>query len=124
MMTSHATSSDAKGEMASALPITDAEFAASVLGSRLPVLVDFWAAWCGPCRLLAPLLDDLAGEYAGRLRVAKIDTEENEEQALRYRVHGLPTLLLFRDGVEVDRLVGALPKPLLKLWIERALGRP
>lgn len=102
--------------------VTDEQFSSTVIQSDLPVLVDFWAPWCGPCHLVAPVLEELAGEYSGRLRVAKVNTEEDQQQAVRYGVRGVPTMVLFRDGAEADRIVGALPKPLLKLWIERALA--
>jgi len=102
--------------------VSDAQFSSTVIESDLPVLVDFWAPWCGPCHLVAPVLEELAGEYSGRMRVAKVNTEEDQQQAARYDVRGVPTMILFRDGAEADRIVGALPKPLLKLWIERALA--
>lgn len=101
--------------------VTDEQFPSTVLESELPVLVDFWAPWCGPCQLVGPVLEELAGEYAGRLRIAKVNTEEDQGQSRKYNVEGIPTMILFKDGVEADRIVGALPKPLLKLWIERAV---
>jgi thioredoxin 2 len=89
---------------------TDANFAAEVEQSKLPVLVDMWAAWCGPCRMIAPTIEQLAGELAGRVRVAKLNVDENPHTAERFNVRSIPTLLVLKDGREVDRLVGALPK--------------
>lgn len=103
--------------------VSDEHFVSTVIESSLPVLVDFWAPWCGPCQLVGPVLEELAGEYTGRLRIAKVNTEEDQEQALKYNVQGIPTMILFKDGVEADRIVGALPKPLLKLWIEQTMAK-
>jgi thioredoxin 1 len=102
-------------------PVTDAQFQSEVLGSDLPVLVEFWAPWCGPCRMIGPLLEELAEEYRGRLLIAKVNTEENQIQAGEYGVQGIPTMILFRNGVEKDRVVGALPKVVLQLWIEESI---
>ena len=103
-------------------PVTDAEFHKEVIESDLPVLVDFWAPWCGPCQRIGPILEELAGDYAGRLRIAKVNTEENQVQAGEYGVRGIPTMILFRNGNEVDRIVGALPKLVLQLWIEESIA--
>lgn len=91
--------------------VTDATFAREVLqaGSR-PVLVDFWAAWCAPCRIVAPTLDELAAESQGRYRVAKLNVDENKQTAAQFRIQGIPTLLIFKDGQLVDRIVGVVPK--------------
>ncbi len=105
------------------LAVTDTQFPKAVLESELPVLVDFWAPWCGPCRLVGPILEDLAQEYDGRLRIAKVNTEQDPVQAMEYGVQGIPTMILFKHGVEADRVVGALPKVVLQLWVEETLGR-
>ena len=93
--------------------VTDASFDAEVLKSGTPVLVDFWAAWCGPCRLIAPIIEQLAGELAGRVRVGKLNTDENQMTAARFNVRSIPTLILFRDGREIDRIAGAVPKEMI-----------
>jgi thioredoxin 1 len=104
------------------ITVSDDTFDRSVLEAKVPVLVDFWAPWCGPCRMVAPVLEDLARELAGRVLVAKVNTDEHQEQALRYGVQGIPTLIIFQDGQEVDRVVGALPKAALKARLEPRLA--
>ena len=90
--------------------VTDANFAAEVERSPLPVLLDMWAPWCGPCRMVAPIIEQLAGELAGRVKVAKLNTDENPMTGSRFNVRSIPTLLVLKDGREIDRLVGAMPK--------------
>jgi thioredoxin 1 len=97
--------------------VTDDSFRQDVLESATPVLVDFWAEWCGPCRMVAPILDDIAKEYAGKLTIAKVNIDENPATPNDYAVRGIPTMMLFRDGKLVDTKVGALPKGQLKDWI-------
>jgi len=103
--------------------VSDATFADEVLNSELPVLVDLWAPWCGPCRMIAPVVEKLAAEYAGRLKVAKLNVDDHPRTAGMYQVQGIPTLLLFRGGQVIDRIVGAAPEPMLRSRIEAALSR-
>jgi thioredoxin 1 len=102
--------------------ITDASFDEDVLKSELPVLVDFWAPWCGPCKLLAPTVDALAGDYSDKLRVVKVNTDDNRQAAISYRVESLPTLMLFKGGEPVERIIGLQPKERLTATLERHLG--
>jgi thioredoxin 2 len=102
--------------------ITDANFATEVEASRTPVLLDMWAAWCGPCRMLAPVIDELAGELAGRVKVGKLNVDENPSTAGRFGVRSIPTLLVLKGGREVDRLVGVLPKAEIARRLEHAIA--
>lgn len=102
--------------------VTDATFATDVERSPVPVVLDVWAAWCGPCRMIAPVLDQLASEMAGRVRVAKLNADENRETAARFNVRSLPTLLVLKGGREVDRIVGAQPRSEIVRRIERVIA--
>ncbi|HJV54524.1 MAG TPA: thioredoxin TrxC [Methylomirabilota bacterium] len=102
-------------------PVTDASFAQDVERSPLPVLVDAWAPWCGPCHMIAPVIDQLATELAGRVRVVKLNVDDNPRTAARFDLRSIPTLLVLRDGREVDRLVGVQPKQEIARRLERVL---
>lgn len=95
---------------ANVIHLTDSTFDSEVLESQLPVLVDFWADWCGPCKMIAPAVEAIAAEYTGRLKVAKLDVDSNGASAMRFNIRGIPTLLLFKDGRVVDMRVGAAAK--------------
>jgi thioredoxin 1 len=101
--------------------VTDAAFEKTVLQSTLPVVVDFWAPWCGPCKMVAPTLDKLANEYAGQLLIAKVNTDENPQWATQYDVQGIPTMLFIASGKIIHRQVGALPEPMLRTVISQFL---
>ncbi len=102
--------------------VTDAEFEQEVLNSDLPVMVDFWAEWCGPCRVVSPIVEELAEEYDGKVKFVKLDTEENFDIPARYDVLGLPTLLVFKGGQQIDRINGAKPKRELKRHLDEVLA--
>ncbi|HEY9088130.1 MAG TPA: thioredoxin, partial [Anaerolineaceae bacterium] len=104
------------------LNVTDASFSQEVLRSSLPVVVDFWAPWCGPCRSVAPVLDRLAQEMAGRVKIAKINVDENPVTMQQFGVQGIPTMLIVKDGKIIDRWVGALPEPGIRSRVARALA--
>ncbi len=108
--------------MGAVMTVTDAEFDQKVLQGQGSVVVDFWAPWCGPCRRLAPILEEVAAEMGDRLTVYKLNTDENPSAPGRFGVMSIPTLIVFRNGQEVDRIVGALPKELLRQKLEAALA--
>lgn len=108
----------------SPIHLTDESFERTVQDAGSPVLVDFWADWCGPCRAVAPALEELAQTMAGRLLIAKVDVDRYPEHALQLGVQAIPTLILFRDGREVDRMAGALPKDALAEWLEERIAQP
>jgi thioredoxin 1 len=101
--------------------ITQREWQAEVLNSPIPVLVDFWAVWCGPCRLIAPIVEELARQYEGRLKVYKVDVDQEQSLAMQYGIMSIPTLLLFKNGQVVEQIVGALPKSAIEQRIAKHL---
>lgn len=102
--------------------VTDRDFAEKVLQAKGPVLVDFWADWCGPCKMIAPVVDELSDEYEGKVSFAKVDVDANPTTAARLGIHSIPTLLIFKDGKVADHVVGVAPKAALKKKIERVLA--
>ncbi len=103
------------------IEVTDANFESVILKSDVPALVDFWAEWCAPCRAIAPLVEEVAQEYAGKIKVAKLNVDENPSTPGKYGVRGIPTLILFKDGQVVDQIVGAVPKDQIKALVDRVL---
>lgn len=102
------------------ITFTDDNFATEVLQSDKPVLVDFWAVWCGPCKIIAPFVEELAGELEGKAKVGKLDVDNNQESAIKYGVRSIPTVLIFKAGKVVDTIIGAVPKIQLKQKLEAA----
>jgi len=103
------------------LQVNDKNFTAEVLQSDIPVLVDFWATWCGPCRAISPIVEDLAKEFSGRVKITKLNVDENPSTPSQYGVRGIPALILFKEGKVLDQIVGSVPKTRLKALIEKAL---
>ncbi len=104
------------------LQLSDMSFDGEVLQSEKPVMVDFWAPWCGPCRMLSPLVDELSKEYDGKIKVGKLNTDENVQVATRYKISGIPTLLFFKGGKVIDQLVGVHTKPDIKKRLDSLLA--
>jgi len=107
--------------MSAALQVTDASFKQDVLESEVPVLVDFWAPWCGPCLMVAPVVDEIAAQYEGQVKVVKLNTDENPNVASQYGIRSIPTLMIFKGGQRVDMVVGAVPKTTLANTLEKYL---
>jgi thioredoxin 1 len=102
--------------------LTDSSFETEVLKSTIPVLIDFWAIWCGPCRMVSPIVEEIAGEYAGKLKVGKVDVDSNPSTAMQYGIRSIPTLLLFKDGQVIEQIVGAVPKRVIVDKLSRHLA--
>jgi thioredoxin 1 len=102
-------------------PVSDKSFQADVLQSKEPVLVDFWAEWCGPCRAVAPVLEEVAGELKGKLKIVKLNVDENPETAAKYGIQSIPTLMIFKNGEMASRQIGAAPKAKIVQWITAAV---
>lgn len=104
-----------------AAAVTDGNFEQEVLKSDVPVMVDFWATWCGPCRAIAPIMEELSGAYAGKAKIVKLNADENPRTTTQFNVRSLPTILVFKGGKVVDQQIGAVPKPKIEGMLQRAL---
>ena len=109
--------------MGKPVAVTDQEFEEQVLNAETPVLVDFWADWCAPCKMIAPIVEDLANEYDGKVRFAKVDVDSNPMTATKFGIRSIPTLLVFKNGEPVDMVVGAVPKEVLRKRLDTALAQ-
>ncbi|HEX3034433.1 MAG TPA: thioredoxin [Thermodesulfobacteriota bacterium] len=109
--------------MASAeiVELSDSSFESEVIKSDKPVLVDFWAPWCGPCRILAPIVEEIAESYTGQLKVGKLNVDDNQEVTMRYRIRSIPTLILFKNGQALDQIIGAVPKAEIEKVVKKAI---
>ncbi|TNE36918.1 thioredoxin [bacterium] len=96
--------------MSQPIHLTDSNFTDEIKNSTVPVVVDFWAAWCGPCRMIAPIIEELANEYEGKAKIAKLDVDNNQQVAMQYGIRSIPTILMFKGGEQVETIVGAVPK--------------
>ena len=105
--------------MAGLQEVNDQNFDKEVIQSSLPVLVDFWAPWCGPCKMIAPMVEEISEQYDGKLKVVKLNTDDNQQTAGQFHISGIPSLLLFKDGKVVDQMVGAVPKPQLQSMLTK-----
>ncbi|HLE24154.1 MAG TPA: thioredoxin [Thermodesulfobacteriota bacterium] len=101
--------------------LSDSTFEGEVLKSESPVLVDFWAPWCGPCRILAPVVEEIANSYTGRIKVGKLNVDDNQETTMQYSIRSIPTLILFKNGKALDQIIGAVPKSEIEKMVKKAL---
>lgn len=108
--------------MSQPIHLTDANFTEEIKNSDVPVVVDFWAAWCGPCRMIAPIIDELASEYDGKAKIAKVDVDNNQQVAMQYGIRSIPTILMFKGGEQVETIVGAVPKEQIQNKLNALMG--